>query len=579
MLDPVSALAFEMQAAKGVFALLLGSGVSRAAKVPTGWDITLDLVRRVAVLMREDVGADPAGWYSSKFGKPPDYSELLDRLATTPAVRQQVIRPYVEPSDEERARGEKLPTGAHRAIARLMTKGYVRVVLTTNFDQLLEQALADLGTRVAVISSADHVAGAVPLVHAGPLIVKLHGDYLDTRIRNTAAELSTYEPALDALLDRVLDEFGLIVCGWSGDWDAALKAAIDRAPSRRYPTIWAAHREPGPAASALIERRLARVVPIDGADVFFETLEQRVRAIESLRQPHPLSIDIAVAMMKEYLSEPRHQIKLRDFVNNQFGRLLERLDQPHFAVGTWSPQAFADQVMLYQAALAPFLPLAYTAGLWCSDHQAQQWVEIVASLARRRRGVGGPTSLVDLRAFPASQVLYAFGLGALVARHPQRIGLLVGKVADIGDIGGHRFALGDRLNIAALITDGGAERFKMLPAYKDKILPGSELMADLLRPLADRELRESEAFDAAFARLELALALGYAERRLVDRDRFWAPPARVAFDRALLGEILEAWRADYGSNALRSEPCVAAALLQPPRFDDLAAYLGRLGFQ
>lgn len=48
MLDSVSAVAFEMQAGKGMFALLLGSGVSHSAKIPTGWDITMDLVRRVA---------------------------------------------------------------------------------------------------------------------------------------------------------------------------------------------------------------------------------------------------------------------------------------------------------------------------------------------------------------------------------------------------------------------------------------------------------------------------------------------------------------------------------------------------
>lgn len=59
MLDPVSAIAFEMQAGKGMFALLLGSGVSRTAKIPTGWDITLDLVRRVAALKGEDPGTVP----------------------------------------------------------------------------------------------------------------------------------------------------------------------------------------------------------------------------------------------------------------------------------------------------------------------------------------------------------------------------------------------------------------------------------------------------------------------------------------------------------------------------------------
>ena len=37
-----------MESQKGIYALLLGSGVSRSAAVPTGWEITIDLAERVA---------------------------------------------------------------------------------------------------------------------------------------------------------------------------------------------------------------------------------------------------------------------------------------------------------------------------------------------------------------------------------------------------------------------------------------------------------------------------------------------------------------------------------------------------
>jgi hypothetical protein len=574
MLDPISAIAFEMQAAKGAFALLLGSGVSRAAKIPTGWDIALDLVRSVARLRGEDAGADPGAWYEKAFGRAPNYSELLDSLATTPTLRQQVIRPYIEPTQEERERGEKLPTAAHRAIAQLMATGYVRIVLTTNFDQLLEQALAELGARATAISSADQVTGALPLVHAGPTIIKLHGDYLDTRIRNTTGELSAYEPALERMLDQVLDEFGLVVCGWSGEWDVALKAAIDRAPSRRFPMVWAARGEPGAAAKALIERRGGRVVAIDNADQFFDQLSQRVQTIETLREPHPLSAEIAVAMLKEYLPESRHQIRLQDLVAGEFNRALDRLEQLKLDTGTWSAEIFVSQVTQYKAAIDSLLPLAYTAGIWSSEQQAQQWVDIVATLARRRRDASGPTPLVDLRSFAATLVLYAFGLGTVVGRRPQQLGMLIGKVVDFGD---GSFALGDRLNIAAVITDGGADRFKLLPAYQNKRLPGSELIADVLRPLSKHELRDADTFDAEMARLELALAFGYVERVIKDRggDWFWAPPGRFVFNRQLRESLLAAWRLDYQTKALQCEACVMAALSQPPRFDEVQGHFNR----
>jgi hypothetical protein len=39
VIDPLISLAFAIQSNKGVYALLLGSGVSRAAQIPTGWEI------------------------------------------------------------------------------------------------------------------------------------------------------------------------------------------------------------------------------------------------------------------------------------------------------------------------------------------------------------------------------------------------------------------------------------------------------------------------------------------------------------------------------------------------------------
>lgn len=50
MIDPSTALAFSVFENRGVFALLIGSGVSRAAQIPTGWEVVLDLTRRVAAL-------------------------------------------------------------------------------------------------------------------------------------------------------------------------------------------------------------------------------------------------------------------------------------------------------------------------------------------------------------------------------------------------------------------------------------------------------------------------------------------------------------------------------------------------
>lgn len=90
--------------------------------------------------------SDWATWYSKKYGSEPDYSAPLAELAVSPAERRSILHSCIEP-DEDRAEGKKLPTAAHRAIAGLVRDGYVRVIVTTNFHRLLENALRGIGNE------------------------------------------------------------------------------------------------------------------------------------------------------------------------------------------------------------------------------------------------------------------------------------------------------------------------------------------------------------------------------------------------------------------------------------------------
>lgn len=87
------------------------------------------------------------------------------------------LHSYFEPADDERDRGVKLPTAAHRAIAELVSAGRIRLILTTNFDHLIEDALTAAGVP-QVISRSDAIGGMAPLQHARATVIKLHGDCL-----------------------------------------------------------------------------------------------------------------------------------------------------------------------------------------------------------------------------------------------------------------------------------------------------------------------------------------------------------------------------------------------------------------
>ena len=253
MIDPIQSLAFAIQTHPGVYALFLGSGVSRAAGIPTGWEIVLDLIGKLAAATIDAPGPDLEQWYIEKYGEAPDYSILLDSLAKTPTERQQLLRPYFEPTDQEREDGVKLPTSAHRAIARLVRKGSVKAIVTTNFDRSIESALQEEGVSPEVISSPDQVNGALPMTHVQCRVLKLNGDYLDSRIRNTSAELDGYPQEFNDLLDRIFDEFGLVVKGGRQETGCP-SPVVRRAGGRGH---WAGSQPRQPAARRQVLRRIA----------------------------------------------------------------------------------------------------------------------------------------------------------------------------------------------------------------------------------------------------------------------------------------------------------------------------------
>lgn len=213
--DHVTQLAFSVRENKGVFAVLLGSGISRPAGIPTGWEITLDLVRRVALANNVPEQSDWEKWHREQTGEKPNYSTLLEKIACSADERRAVLHSYIEPNEQDCEEGRKTPTKAHRAIAQLVREGYVRVIVTTNFDRLMENALREQGVEPTVVASPDALKGAEPLTHSRCYVLKLHGDYKDARILNTDQELSVYPDAYNLLLDRIFDEFGLVICGWS----------------------------------------------------------------------------------------------------------------------------------------------------------------------------------------------------------------------------------------------------------------------------------------------------------------------------------------------------------------------------
>jgi hypothetical protein len=414
--EPLS-LPFSVARSKGAYALLLGSGVSRSAEILTGWDITRDLIRQVALLSGETLTLDQAeAWYCDEFEREPDYSDLLKELARTPADRRAILHSYFVPTQEERAQNIKVPQDGHHAIAELVGDGYVRVIVTTNFDTLIEDALTQAGVDAQVISTVDALKGATPLPHAACTVFKVHGDYRDARIRNTKDELSTYPSAFKKYLDRIFDEYGLIVCGWSCEWDPALRAALERRPSRRYATYWTHLGPLKEEAQRLTARLSAELIQIAGADQFFRNLSENVKAIEDTAQPHPLSARVAEATVKRYVAEDRYRILLSDLVLREARRVHDATAWPtlNSAPMRITTEELEQRLRFYQTQSQSLMAMMVAGCYWGEEQHHRLWGRALRRLSHFQMQPGG--RWIDahyLQLYPTLLAIYSGGIAAL----------------------------------------------------------------------------------------------------------------------------------------------------------------------
>ena len=362
--DILTTLAFSVCSNKGVYALLLGSGISRNSGIPTGWDIILDLVNKLALQQKEVEPKDPETWFINKYQEELNYSSILSQLVLASGERVNLLKDYFEPSEEERENHLKEPTKAHKAIAQLAKVGYLKVVITTNFDRLLETALDDIGVKYQVISNESSIEGATPLIHAPFTILKVNGDYKDCRFKNTEEELSKYPHSIRDYISRIIDEFGLITCGWSATWDKALIDIIKSSTNRRYSSFFTYTNTCEESLNELAEFRGGKTLKIKDADTFFTELSERVNALETIGRDLPTTKDVAIARIKKYIVKPESIILLNDLFEDECAKVIDNIKSYDFASQKPSQDLWNKVLEQTDKDLGILLPMCIEAIRW-----------------------------------------------------------------------------------------------------------------------------------------------------------------------------------------------------------------------
>lgn len=538
MIDPILSLAFSMNSNKGVYALLLGSGISRSAGIPTGWEITLDLIKKLAHLKKENCEPDPEKWFEDTFQEEANYSKLLGLVAKTSSERNKLLRAYFDPTDEERQQNIKTPTVAHKTIADLVVKGYIKVILTTNFDRLLEKSLEEAGINPVVIGTTDAIKGAEPIVHSQCTVIKLHGDYLDNRIKNTPEELSEYDPELNNLIDRIFDDFGLIICGWSGKWDTALCNAIKRCKSHRYTTFWAIKDNPSEEVKNLVSFRKAEILSIKSADTFFSDLSEKLFGINDFELPHPLSSRIAVVNFKKYLEEEKYKIRLHDLLIHETEHLVEKINQTISPTKLPQPSTteFIRQIKLFEAQTEILQAMMITGGYWGDGNISDVFVKCLERLANNIKIRDGYKVWVDIQYYPILLLVFPSCLAAIASGNYFMLSNLLLKPQN------NYSPTGPEPLFLSLFPNTVIENdiAKLLPNMEKRKTPASDYLLELISEPLREFIPDQKELEDYFDRLEYLASLCFMDYRIQASRPPWCPMGRFV------------WRhRDYGMNISR----------------------------
>jgi hypothetical protein len=165
----------------------------------------------------------------------------------------------------------------------------VRVIVTTNFDRLIEASLDDLGVRWSRVTNEAEIETAQPREVAQVFILKLHGDYGSIDMRNTTDEISILAPGVADELRSILRTHGLVIVGYAGSDEAV--AATLRSIRPRLGLYWAVRGQASEVQSEILSAVAGWTVPIESADAFAADLERRVESLTASPSSH-LPLDV-----------------------------------------------------------------------------------------------------------------------------------------------------------------------------------------------------------------------------------------------------------------------------------------------
>ena len=223
----------------------LGAGTSRSSGLPAAVDLIWDLKRQYyCAKENQDIQAHnvsnfaikakiqnyfdgkgcPEVWSNEEYSY---YFELV--FGDDYAAQQSYVYDQMSP-------GKVTLTIGPRVLASLVEMGQSRLVFTTNFDDILEDAYAAVAGKNLTPFHLEGSYAALEALNAErfPLYAKIHGDFRYQNIKNLSKDLLSNDAEIQKCFVAAAGRYGLIVAGYSGR-DSNVMAMLEQALAQPNP--------------------------------------------------------------------------------------------------------------------------------------------------------------------------------------------------------------------------------------------------------------------------------------------------------------------------------------------------------
>jgi phosphoglycolate phosphatase-like HAD superfamily hydrolase len=195
----------------------------------------------------------------------------------------------------------------YQELARIVKAGYIRHILTTNIDSLLEQALESLGlvrdVDFDVIPlGTDTSRDALSRLDANrPLVLKLHGDITQAEFGVTPDEIDYAVHTAKRFIKAELQAGAIVIAGYEGE-SAPLNDWLARASAE----VWWTDAQP---PTGVIPSSGMRWLPLGAADLF-TALAARLLTLRATSSPPPRGSEPVARGLEAFESKPSGAVRI-----------------------------------------------------------------------------------------------------------------------------------------------------------------------------------------------------------------------------------------------------------------------------